>query len=82
MCEGIDAKRCVIKEDGASEEAHHEPTPSGNEEAESSDHDRWQNLKICAATSTPDMTQNLKLSGRPSRRRQPFTSALRSTETV
>ena len=46
MREGIDAKCCVIQEDGAPEEADHEPSPSGNEDAESSDHDRWQNLQF------------------------------------
>src|SRR5439155_24376542 len=46
MCQGIDAKRCMIQQDGAPEEADHEPWPSGNEEAETSDHDRWKNLEF------------------------------------
>jgi len=46
MCEGVDAKRCVIQKHGAPEKTDHEPWPSGNEEAETRDQDRGQKLEF------------------------------------
>src|SRR6476620_4548877 len=44
--EGIDAECSVIQQDGAPEKADHEPRPSGNEDAERSEHDCWQDLQF------------------------------------
>ena len=46
MRKRIDAKRCVVQKHGAPEETDHKPLPSGNEEAETSDHDCWQDLEF------------------------------------
>src|ERR1700730_1621230 len=44
--EGIDAECSVIQQDGAPKKPDHEPRPSGNEDADRSEHDCWQDLQF------------------------------------
>ncbi|GAB9244781.1 hypothetical protein BDS110ZK12_53150 [Bradyrhizobium diazoefficiens] len=45
MCEGVDAECRVIQNHGAPHKSDHEPRPPGNQEAQTREHDRRQQLQ-------------------------------------